>query len=140
MLLCYEKWDRDYFSFTFNNSCTAFLHTPVWTELCSQTKLCWSNEQKLRKKLAPGNPSPPLDLTPSTSLEVNISVPPPPALPSLHQIEVEVPEAAQEQSNHISVEAVPAVPMQMSVLPPCISREQLAATKIQTAFRGYLVI
>ncbi|TKW14767.1 hypothetical protein SEVIR_5G188300v4 [Setaria viridis] len=94
-------------------------------------------EEKLRKKLAASNPIP-LDLTPSASLEVNVSVPPPPALPSLHQIEeVEVPEAVQEQSNHV-VEEAPAAPVEMTVMPPGVSREELAAIKIQTAFRGYL--
>jgi transcriptional regulator with AAA-type ATPase domain len=71
-------------------------------------------------------------------------VPPPPAQPALlRQAEeeevVRVPEA-EEHSNHVTVEAAPAEPAQPSVLPPGVSREELAAIKIQTAFRGYLVM
>lgn len=106
----------------------------------SRTLILLMNEQKLRKKLAASNPIP-LDLTPSPSLEVNVSVLPPPALPCLHQTEeLEVPEVVQEQSNHVIVEAAPATPVQMTVMPPGLSREELAAIKIQTAFRGYLVM
>lgn len=101
-------------------------------------------EEKLRKKLAARDPSPP-DLTPSTSLEVNVSMPPPPpAVPSPHQAEevqvrdVEL-EQEQEQSKHVTVEAAPDAPAETSsALPPGVSREELAAIKIQTAFRGYL--
>ncbi|KQK07842.1 protein IQ-DOMAIN 1 [Brachypodium distachyon] len=97
-------------------------------------------EEKLRRKFAASDSNPP-DLTPSTSLEVNVSAlpPPPPAVPSSHQTEeVNVPEAEQEQeqSKHVTVEAAPAAPAQSSsVLPP---GDELAAIKIQTAFRGYL--
>ncbi|XP_062200872.1 protein IQ-DOMAIN 2-like [Phragmites australis] len=98
-------------------------------------------DEKLRKKLAASNPSP-LDLTPCASLEVNVSVPPPAAqapLPSLAETEeVKVPEAEQEQSHHVNVEATPAAPAQTLVLPPGVSREEVAAVKIQTVFRGYL--
>ncbi|XP_062179682.1 protein IQ-DOMAIN 2-like [Phragmites australis] len=95
-------------------------------------------EERLRKKSAASNPTPP-DLTPSASLEVSVSVPPPPAHPTPHQTEeVKVPEAEEEQSKHATVEAAPAAPAQTSVLPPGVSREELAAIKIQTAFRGYL--
>jgi len=77
-------------------------------------------------------------------LEVNVSVPPPPAPappPVLHQAEeVRVPEPEQEQSKHVTVEEPPAVPAQPSVLPPGVPTEELAAVKIQTAFRGYLVM
>lgn len=101
------------------------------------------NEQRLRRKLAASNPNPP-DLTPSASLEVNVSVPPPPPPPPVQQIEeVKVPEVEQEQSKHVTVEAVPEavpVPAQTSSLPPGVSREEQAAIKIQTAFRGYLVM
>ncbi|EEC78429.1 hypothetical protein OsI_18263 [Oryza sativa Indica Group] len=98
-------------------------------------------EERLRRKLAASNPNPP-DLTPSASLEVNVSVPPPPPPPPVQQIEeVKVPEVEQEQSKHVTVEAVPEavpVPAQTSSLPPGVSREEQAAIKIQTAFRGYL--
>ncbi|XP_066362115.1 protein IQ-DOMAIN 2-like isoform X1 [Miscanthus floridulus] len=97
-------------------------------------------EERLRRKSAASNPTP-LDLTPSTSLEVNVSVPPPPAPapPVLHQAEeVRIPEAEQEQSKHVTVEEAPAAPAQASVLPPGVPTEELAAVKIQTAFRGYL--
>jgi len=95
-------------------------------------------EERQRRKSAASNPTP-LDLTPSTSLEVNVSVPPPPAPPALHQIEeVRIPEAEQEQSKHITVEEAPAAPAQASVLPPGVPSEEIAAIKIQTAFRGYL--
>jgi hypothetical protein len=99
------------------------------------------NEQRLRRKSAASNQTP-LDLTPSASLEVNVSVPPPPAQPALRQAEEEVdrvPEA-EEHSEHVTVEAAPAEPAQPSVLPPGVPREELAAIKIQTAFRGYLVM
>ncbi|KAL5202894.1 hypothetical protein ABZP36_013846 [Zizania latifolia] len=98
-------------------------------------------EERQRRKLAASNPNPP-DLTPSASLEVNVSVPPPPVPPPVHQTEeVRVPEVEQEQSKHVTVEvapASPAAPAQTSALPPGVSREELAAIKIQTAFRGYL--
>ncbi|BAS92048.1 protein IQ-DOMAIN 2 [Oryza sativa Japonica Group] len=98
-------------------------------------------EERLRRKLAASNPNPP-DLTPSASLEVNVSVPPPPPPPPVQQIEeVKVPEVEQEQSKHVTVEAVPEavpVPAQTSSLPPGVSREEQATIKIQTAFRGYL--
>ena len=95
-------------------------------------------EEKLRKKLAASNPNPP-DLTPSASLEVNVSVPPPPSLPSLQQTEeVKVPEAEQEQSKHVTVEAASSTPAETSILPPGVSKEEFAAIKIQTAFRAYL--
>ncbi|RLM99909.1 hypothetical protein C2845_PM06G08400 [Panicum miliaceum] len=95
-------------------------------------------EERQRRKSAASNPTP-LDLTPSTSLEVNVSVPPPPAPPALHQIEeIRVPEAEQEQSKHVTVEEAPVAPAQASVLPPGVPSEELAAIKIQTAFRGYL--
>ncbi|KAK1692455.1 hypothetical protein QYE76_009152 [Lolium multiflorum] len=97
-------------------------------------------EEKLRKKLAASDPNP-TDLTPSTSLEVNVSMPPPPpALPVPRQTEdFKVPEAEQEQSKHVTVEAAPEAPEQTSsVLPPGVSSEELSAIKIQTAFRGYL--
>uniref|UniRef100_A0A0E0KXZ5 DUF4005 domain-containing protein n=1 Tax=Oryza punctata TaxID=4537 RepID=A0A0E0KXZ5_ORYPU len=98
-------------------------------------------EERLRRKLAASNPNPP-DLTPSASLEVNVSVPPPPPPPPVQQIEeVKVPEVEQEQSKHVTVEAVPEavpVPAPTSSLPPGVSREEQAAIKIQTAFRGYL--
>ncbi|GJM94450.1 hypothetical protein PR202_ga11093 [Eleusine coracana subsp. coracana] len=98
--------------------------------------------ERLRKKSAASNPTP-LDLTPSASLEVNVSVPPPPAQPTFHQTQIEeeirVPEAEEEHSKHITEDAAPAAPAaQASVLPPGVSREELAAIKIQTAFRGYL--
>uniref|UniRef100_A0A0D9WC82 DUF4005 domain-containing protein n=1 Tax=Leersia perrieri TaxID=77586 RepID=A0A0D9WC82_9ORYZ len=102
-------------------------------------------EERQRRKLAASIPNPP-DLTPSASLEVNVSVPPPPVPPPVQQIEeVKVPEVEQEQSKHVTVEAAPAtvpvpVPAQTSALPlpPGVSREEQAAIKIQTAFRGYL--
>ncbi|TVU33931.1 hypothetical protein EJB05_15747 [Eragrostis curvula] len=95
-------------------------------------------EEKLRKRLAASNPSP-LDLTPSPSLEVSVSVPPAPVIPSVHQTEeIKVPEAEPEQSKDVTVEPVPAAPTQTSVLPSGVSREEIAAIKIQTAFRGYL--
>ncbi|KAF0924000.1 hypothetical protein E2562_008350 [Oryza meyeriana var. granulata] len=98
-------------------------------------------EERLRRKLAASSPNPP-DLTPSASLEVNVSVPPPPAPPPVQQTEeVKVPEVELEQSKHVAVEAVPEtvpVPAQTSALPPGVSREEQAAIKIQTAFRGYL--
>ncbi|KAL5232311.1 hypothetical protein ABZP36_031087 [Zizania latifolia] len=95
-------------------------------------------EERLRRKLAASSPNPP-DLTPSASLEVNVSVPPPPSPPTVHQTEeVKVPEVEQEQSKHVTVEAAPAAPAQTLALPPGVSREELAAIKIQTAFRGYL--
>jgi hypothetical protein len=77
-------------------------------------------------------------------MEVDVSVPPLPAQPALlrqaEEVEVvRVPEA-EEHSNHVTVEAAPAEPAQPSVLPPGVSREELAAIKIQTAFRGYLVM
>jgi hypothetical protein len=97
-------------------------------------------EERQRRKSAASNPTP-LDLTPSTSLEVNVSVPPPPAPPALHQIEeIRVPEAEQEESKHVTVEETPVAPAQASVLPPGVPSEELAAIKIQTAFRGYLVM
>jgi len=97
-------------------------------------------EERQRRKSAASNPTP-RDLTPSTSLEVNVSVPPPPAPPVLHQIEeIRAPEAEQEQSKHVTVEEAPAAPAQASVLPPGVPSEELAAIKIQTAFRGYLVM
>jgi len=68
-------------------------------------------------------------------------VPPPPAPPVLHQIEeIRAPEAEQEQSKHVTVEEAPAASAQASVLPPGVPSEELAAIKIQTAFRGYLVM
>jgi len=76
-------------------------------------------------------------------LEVNVSVPPPPAPPPpvVHQAEeVRIPEAEQEQSKHVTVEEAPAAPAQASVVPPGVPTEELAAIKIQTAFRGYLVM
>ena len=84
----------------------------------------------------------PTDLTPSTSLEANVSMPPPPAPPAPRQIEdFEVPEAEQEQSKHVTVEAAPPAAAQTSsALTPGVSSEELAAIKIQTAFRGYLVM
>jgi hypothetical protein len=68
--------------------------------------------------------------------------PPPPALPVPRQTEdFKVPEAEQEQSKHVTVEAAPEAPAQtLSVLPPGVSSEELSAIKIQTAFRGYLVM
>ncbi|VAH01502.1 unnamed protein product [Triticum turgidum subsp. durum] len=103
-------------------------------------------EEKLRKKLAARDPSPP-DLTPSTSLEVNVSMPPPlppPAVPSPHQTEevqvrdVEL-EQEQEQSKHVTVEAAPDAPAQTSsALPPGVSREELAAIKIQLLLKQEL--
>jgi hypothetical protein len=112
----------------------------IRTEFWSQTKLCLRHEQRQRRKSAASNPTP-LDLTPSTSLEVNVSVPPPPAPPVLHQTEESrVPEAEQEQSKDVAVEEAPAAPAQASVLPPGVPSEELAAIKIQTAFRGYLVM
>lgn len=133
------KTKGDYFSSIFSNSSITFFVTPVWIELFSETLFLLINEQKLRKKLAASNPIP-LDLTPSPALEVNVPVLPPPALPYLHQTEeVEVSEVVQEQSNHV-VEAAPAAPVQTTVMPPGLSREELGAIKIQTAFRGYLVI
>jgi len=53
---------------------------------------------------------------------------------------VRIPEAEQEQSKHVTVEEAPAAPAQASVLPPGVPTEELAAIKIQTAFRGYLVM
>ncbi|PWZ04069.1 Protein IQ-DOMAIN 1 [Zea mays] len=99
-------------------------------------------EERLRRKSAASNPAP-VDLTPSTSLEVNVSVPPPPAPPPVPRQtdEVRVPEAEQEQSKHVTLEEAPAAaaaPAQASVLPPGAPTEELAAIKIQTAFRGYL--
>ncbi|XP_006653992.1 protein IQ-DOMAIN 1 [Oryza brachyantha] len=102
-------------------------------------------EERLRRKLAASNPNPP-DLTPSASLEVNVSVPPPPAPAPVQQTEeVKVHEVEQEQSKHVTVEAVPdtvpppvPIPAQTSALPLGVSREEQAAIKIQTAFRGYL--
>ncbi|CAM0958035.1 unnamed protein product [Alopecurus aequalis] len=95
-------------------------------------------EEKLRKKLAASEQNP-TDLTPSTSLEVNVSMPPPPAPQAPRQIEdFKVPEAEQEQSKHVTVEAAPAVPEQTSSVLTPGAREELAAIKIQTAFRGYL--
>lgn len=95
-------------------------------------------EEKLRKKLAASDPNQ-TDLTPSTSLEVNDSMPPPPAPAAPRQIEdFKVPEAEQEQSKHVTVEAAPDSPAQTSSVLPPGAREELAAIKIQTAFRGYL--
>jgi len=73
--------------------------------------------------------------------------PPPPAQPTHHQTQTEeevgVPEA-EEHSKHVTVTeaAAPAEPAaaQATVLPSGVAREGLAATKIQTAFRGYLVM
>ncbi|WVZ96026.1 hypothetical protein U9M48_041715 [Paspalum notatum var. saurae] len=98
-------------------------------------------EERQRRKSAASNPTP-RDLTPSTSLEVNVSaVPPPPAPAVLHQAEeVRTPESEQEQSKHVTVEEAPAAPAQTSVPPPAVPSEELAAIKIQTAFRGYLVM
>jgi hypothetical protein len=117
-------------------------HASVLTGFWSETKLSPWNEQRLRRKSAASNPTP-LDLTPSASLEVNVSVPPPPAQPAPRQAEeeeVRILEAEEQQSKHVTVEVIPAAPEQASVLPPGVSREELAAIKIQTAFRGYLVM
>uniref|UniRef100_A0ACD5TY61 Uncharacterized protein n=1 Tax=Avena sativa TaxID=4498 RepID=A0ACD5TY61_AVESA len=93
-------------------------------------------EEKLRKKLAASDPNP-TDLTPSTSLEVDVTMPPPPAPRQIEDFKV--PEPEQEQSRHVTVEAAPDTPTQTSsMLPPGVSREEVAAIKIQTAFRGYL--
>jgi hypothetical protein len=95
-------------------------------------------EEKLRKKLAASDPNP-TDLTPSTSLEVDVSMPPPLAPRQIEDFKV--PEPEQEQSKHVTVEAAPDSPTQTSsMLPPGVSREEVAAIKIQTAFRGYLVM
>ena len=97
-------------------------------------------QEKLRRKLAASAPNPP-DLIPSVSSEANVSVSPALTLPPAHTEEVKVPAPVpviqEEEHAATATEAFPAAPQAAVVASSRMSKE-LAAIKIQTAFRGYL--